>query len=1331
MKKIILKIIEWSAIVAASFVLLLAILFTLARAILPHLPDYHDRVEQWATAAIHLPIHIGEVTAKWSGIHPEISFSNVEILDKENRVLLKVNELSIDIDVIDTLMKKRVEPNALMINGVNLVVRQDTNGKITVNGISTSTESDSEKAEQRFHDTVVWLLSQGRVNLNRVNLHWYGKDGKELAAKDIRLRLNNRVLNHVLTGSAILLDRTTSPVRFTINLTGDVNKFETIKANSHIKVQNFLLPPWLKDKVLAGLKIVDGQTDADIWLVWSENRLQSLETRFNVEDLSVLSVASQRAEDIQQLTGQITWLRQTHGWTLSGENLRLQQQETELPAIKFSYEHTAATPGQNGSEVFTTNYLALDIVKKWLLATNLLKEPQRQQLIALDPSGSLANLKFNYVSFYTPPPSTLVIKPANQTSIKKQPAQMARVEAVATDKTLQFNFTSEFADLSWRHWQKIPGAKNLSGTITADAKQGTLVLNSKQAQFDFGNLFLKPLPLDQLTAKLNWQRLPEGLTIRSAEFTAKNSMASAKGNFDLQVPNEQANSKPNIGPIINLSADFNVTDFVKGKQFLPVGIMAKPLIAWLDQAIVDGKSGSGNLILRGPLKKFPFDHNEGQFLINSHLQDVTFSYQPGWPVMEHYYGDLIFNNASMQVTPKSCSIFGVPITNAQASITDLRHAVLQAGGAAQADMGQGILFLQHTPLRAGLGQQLSPLNLHGPMQLNLQLVIPINADSVPLKVLGDVTMHDAQLVLPAWNNLTVKQLQGGFQFTQNSITANNIQGLFFDKPITVTMNTSDPGKPSSYAKVAIKGVQATVAQLQQQFSLPEQKYITGMANYDVSLSLPMGSGNKSTLTATSDLRGITIDLPKPYAKTADQTVPFSFAIQFGVEPMHLLFDYNQQISADLSFNTQGETAKFIGGNIHLGAGKAVAQSERGLLIDGTIQQFVLSDWQPYFSQPQVAVTKTAAQPNTSAVDMLRKIDLAFGSFNGFGFNLTSSRIQAEPILPDWKITIDSADLAGELIVPTNFSKGTLQAHMQRCVIGKGQSETTMNLLPRDVPALDISCADFRYLNKDLGAIDISTISDQNSMRINRFNIKGTGFNLTSSGQWQVNGGKQRTTISGELNTQDLGAMLKKWDVTDSLVGGKGNAGFTLSWPKAPYDASLKILNGDLNMSFADGRIINLSKSTEAELGLGRVLNLFSLQTLPRRLHLDFSDLTSEGFSFDELKGTFILTNGNANTDNASLNGPVAKIVMKGRIGLAAQDYNVTLWVTPHVTSSIPLAATVAGGPIVGAITWVASKVLSPAVSHLTTYEYKVTGSWQEPNLVNLPEPTLRKRPAAE
>ena len=79
----------------------------------------------------------------------------------------------------------------------------------------------------------------------------------------------------------------------------------------------------------------------------------------------------------------------------------------------------------------------------------------------------------------------------------------------------------------------------------------------------------------------------------------------------------------------------------------------------------------------------------------------------------------------------------------------------------------------------------------------------------------------------------------------------------------------------------------------------------------------------------------------------------------------------------------------------------------------------------------------------------------------------------------------------------------------------------------------------------------------------------------------------------------------------------------LWWPGGPSADVLRTLNGTLKINLEDGRLRDI------EPGAGRMLGLLSVAQLPRRLALDFRDVTDEGLAFNSIKGDFELRAGNA------------------------------------------------------------------------------------------------------
>jgi uncharacterized protein YhdP len=118
--------------------------------------------------------------------------------------------------------------------------------------------------------------------------------------------------------------------------------------------------------------------------------------------------------------------------------------------------------------------------------------------------------------------------------------------------------------------------------------------------------------------------------------------------------------------------------------------------------------------------------------------------------------------------------------------------------------------------------------------------------------------------------------------------------------------------------------------------------------------------------------------------------------------------------------------------------------------------------------------------------------------------------------------------------------------------------------------------------------------------------------------------------------------------------------------------------------------------------------------LPRRLALDFSDLTDKGLAFDSVHGDFELRAGNAYTTNLTLRGPAAEIGIAGRTGLGTRDYDQTAVVTGNLGASLPVAGALAGGPAVGAALLLFSQVFKEPLKGITRGYYRITGPWDDP-----------------
>lgn len=327
----------------------------------------------------------------------------------------------------------------------------------------------------------------------------------------------------------------------------------------------------------------------------------------------------------------------------------------------------------------------------------------------------------------------------------------------------------------------------------------------------------------------------------------------------------------------------------------------------------------------------------------------------------------------------------------------------------------------------------------------------------------------------------------------------------------------------------------------------------------------------------------------------------------------------------------------------------------------------------------------------------------------------------------WSLQLEQQNISAN--VSYQLDKHMLTGEFARLHIPKAEgaptSRESRKLVPEHIPNLHLTVRKLTYDDLDLGEAFIESKSSKEKWSIESFKVMSPDYELNLKGSWLKNQNSDRMDIQAELNTTNLKSSLERWHIKSDVQANKGAVSFDGGWPGFVNDFSLTQVHGKIQVDFKDGRITDLSKATEEKLGIGKVLSIFSLQTIPRRLKLDFSDLSKKGYTFDQFKGDFTLGKGILNTQNSSMDGPVASVTMKGDLDLVKRVYDLSIFVNPHVMASLPAVVsmapavlTIGGGPIVGPIAgaaaWVASKIITKVMYKVTGYTYKVTGPWQDP-----------------
>lgn len=214
--------------------------------------------------------------------------------------------------------------------------------------------------------------------------------------------------------------------------------------------------------------------------------------------------------------------------------------------------------------------------------------------------------------------------------------------------------------------------------------------------------------------------------------------------------------------------------------------------------------------------------------------------------------------------------------------------------------------------------------------------------------------------------------------------------------------------------------------------------------------------------------------------------------------------------------------------------------------------------------------------------------------------------------------------------------------------------------------------------------------------------------VSMNGRWRGSLQNHVSSFDVDFASTDMLATLTALDVNSEMDTNEFNTTGYLSWADTPFDFDFSILNGVLDIRAGKGSL------NSVEVGAGRLLGAMNVDTLVRRLSLDFSDLFEEGFPFDKIEANMEIKMGQANVTQLIMPGPSATIRMQGRLGLVEEDVDMKMAISPALGGNLAVAGFALGGPVGGVATYLAQKAIQSQMNKTVNYRYHVRGSWQDP-----------------
>lgn len=1306
---------------------------TLRYVVLPNIDNYKPGLERVASYFVDRPVSIGTLHANWRGLRPNLVLHDVVIHDRQGQQALALPEVAATLSWWSVLVG---EPRlyALEIARPDLEIERDADGRIYIAGIMVDAQQQNEGRGLN------WVLAQREIVIRDGWIRWRDlqRGAPELVLSNVDFVLKNQWRSHLLALKATPPVSLAAPIDLRAEFTHPAfakqrSDFSQWTGEVYADWRNTDIQAW-KQYLDYPFEITGGAGALRAWLKFDRGVVANFTADVALNNLSVKLGPSLSPLNLLEVSGRISagevaaglkeqlfsFGEHGHALTLTNFSLRTDQGAV-LPATTVSHIYTATSRG--AAEKHELKITDLDLEALAQLASHVpISDAERQILVDFAPRGRLHDFSAEWEGNA---PGKAAYKISGQFFDLASKAQPARAEVPA-----------------------LPGFQAMTGSVEANQDGGMISLIGKNLSLDLANYFTDPvLPFDEIALRASWSlKDREKLTVKisSMEFDQGGIKGALEGSYVLPL------AKEDVLGTLDLTMGFPALDLSRVVRFLP-SQTPPDTKAWMAGAMLEGQGRDVSIVIKGDLDKFPFqpryagEKPSGIFKISGKIENGKLSPAPMelaadkrtqlWPRIEDIRGNLVLDRTRIAIHADTAKTRGAALSAVDVVIPDYwaDKITLEVNGGATGSLQTMLGYVNNTPVLEWIGNFTEDTHATGNARLALKMSLPLYDGGQPT-VQGNLRFQGNEVQLMRGTPV-LQQANGELSFSDKGFQLTGMQAGFLGGPLNFTGGTQRDGS----TQIKFDGGMTSDGLAR---SLPGpairklSKKITGGTRYSALLRI---KNQRPELTLESTLAGLAIDLPAPLLKPANEVMPLRFTLvpQAPYDELMQSEDIRITLGKNLAarYVRQRSVAKntpwkLVRGGI--GVNVPVPMPDSGLAINLDVPSLSIDAWRntvaALFTEPTAAEAATdAAATDFAAYITPDLLGLRTPELIVADKKLDNAVVGASRQRGNWQVNIHSDQAVGYATWNDPSSErgaGKISARLASLVIPKSAASDVSDLLSgkttsAQLPGLDIVADNFELMDIKLGRLELAASNAGATLgrewRINRLALTNADASLRASGKWSTMAGANQSGLSYELDIYDAGRLLDRFGFERLLKGGKGRMEGDLSWKGPPYDFDIPTLSGNLSLSLASGQFLKVDP------GAAKLLGVMSLQSLPRRLALDFRDLFSEGFAFDGIASTATITQGMIKTDSFKMRGVNAVVLMDGTVDLDAETQNMNVVVIPEL--NVGAASVVYGlavNPVIGLGTFLAQLFLRNPLSQALTQEYQITGPWKDPAVKKIP-----------
>jgi uncharacterized protein (TIGR02099 family) len=1349
--------------------------------IVPRIDQWRPDLERWASAAVGVPVKVGAIRAESLGqpgspaasqfrLVPALALSDVRLFDPAGREALKLPSVRAAVSVTSLW---RLGFEQLLIEAPVLDIRRTPQGRIEIAGLDVSGEqSDDGRAADWFFSQTEFVIRNGTV---RWTDELQGRPTLALSAMDFVAR--NGLRSHLMRLDATppaewgqplslmanlrepLIDLGPTPAgkaqwhNWSGELFADFPGVDVSRLNAHVD-----LSQW-------NVQVLGGSGRLRVWGDVERGQLAGVTADLGLRNLSTRLGAGLPELALERVDGRLAATWDAQGFGLSSENLSFRTRDgLDWAGGKVSLRHDNGLASRTRSTSLDADRLELAALAA--LATRVpLPEASRELLASLQPAGRVEGFSARWQGPPVPPAVAGQPEPA----VPPITGYQARGRAVGL--ALAGRPSGEMSTFGPYPVAGRPGVSGASVDFDLNQDGGTARVVIANGAVELPGMFEQPvIPLTSLQADTRWSLQGERIEAWVENLRMANADAAGTGRVRwVTADPARSTSKSRFPGVIELDVLLSRADATQVHRYMPLSVSAEAR-RYVREAVRGGSSDKVEFKVRGDLWDLPFHEPRasGEFRITAALKALDFAYlptylqsagEPAWPELRGISGQLVMDKASLRLGRLSGGVDGLPqirLSEGEVAVPDLMLGPVLEAAARVSGPGSEVLgFVQRSPVDALLSGVLSKATVTGQAGVQFKLSLPLQKIEA-FTLAGAVQLPGNDLRITPDSPL-IERASGAVAFTEQGFRLQGARARLYggDAALEGGLAPATDGRSPSRIEFRSQGTASAEGLRDGGLGVVSRLFAnaSGSAAYSARLGF---RGGVPEIGVTTSLQGMAINLPAPLGKRAEDSLPLRYdntvtavavagdgevartdrlAVEVGPATQPLLSLVYERDLAE-------PEPRVLRGSLGVGLlpGESAPVPPQGVLANLRFSAVNVDAWEKVFNSISgVGVRDSAPAPATAGGAGLAYLPTVLAVragqvvVDGRTFNDVVLGGSREGAL--WRANIDADELNGyvEYRQASEGSAGSVYARLAQLTLAPSAAADVEQLLqqPSSVPALDITVENLVMSGRQFGLVDIQAVNRgtgrNREWRLNKLNVRLPEARLIGSGSWAISdsdGGARSMRLDFRLDVDDSGRLLTRFGKPGVVRGGKGSIEGNIAWKGSPLSLDYPSLSGEMAASFESGQFLKV------EPGAAKLLGVLSLQSLPRRLTLDFRDVFSEGFAFDFVRGDAKISQGVATTNNLQMKGVNAAVLMEGSADITREQQDIKVVVVPEINAGTASLIATAINPAIGLGTFLAQFLLREPLQAATTQQFHISGSWDDPKVEKIDQPRPARDPVA-